>query len=366
MLCRLNVPMLRHRRKASRRPIRMRPARAREQLVLDDRWRVWLADNLARGVAVQPLLTRLAGHGVPKGLARREVVQLLRDGGVQLCRAALRRARNYELALRLHRTMWRERSHPLRLDRRAGLSPEDFFEHHYCANKPVVLTDVVSSWPAMGRWTLDDFESRFGDVEVEVMAGRDRDPACDSHFEAHRTKLTMRQFVGRIRTTRGTASNDLYMVAQNRTMERGAMRELLQDIVLPEGLLDPARLAGACSLWVGPAGTVTPLHHDQNNILFCQVVGNKRVRLVPPFEVAMFDSLESIYSPIDPTVTVDERHPALADLAVIDLTLEAGEALFIPVGWFHHVTSLSESISMSFTGFRRANNFDWYSPGQLR
>ena len=59
-------------------------------------------------------------------------------------------------------------------------------------------------------------------------------------------------------------------------------------------------LPGAGSLWLGPAGTVTPLHHDRNNTLFCRIRGTKRIRLVAPFEVAIFDSLGSIYSPIDP------------------------------------------------------------------
>jgi len=333
---------------------------------LADGWRAWLAENLARGVTLDRLETALEGRGVARALVRREARDLVENGAVGLIGAALRRARNLELVLRVQRTMWRERAEPEAIPRRAGLSAEAFFEEHYCANKPVVVTDVVRKWPACGRWTLDFFESRFGAVAIEAMAGRDGDPECDRHFENHRTAMTMAELIGRWRAQDGAASNDLYMVAQNRSMERAEMAALLDDIVLPDEWLDPKMLPGACSLWLGPAGTVTPLHHDKNNILFCQIRGTKRIRLVAPFEVDVFDSLGSIYSPIDPLAEGEARHPALDHIRVHEVTLESGEALFIPIGWFHHVTALTPSVSMSFTGFRRANRFDWYTPGDLR
>ena len=262
--------------------------------------------------------------------------------------------------------MWRERAEPETVPRRAGLSAETFFEQHYCANKPLVVTDVVGDWPACDRWTLDDLERRFGDVEVEAMVGRDADPECDRRFENHQTVMTMAELVGRLREHEGSASNDVYMVARNRTLEREAMAPLFDDIAVPEEWLDPNGLRGACSLWLGPAGTVTPLHHDKNNILLCQIRGTKRIRLVAPFEVDVFDSLGAIYSPIDPLAEGDDRHPALEHIRVHEVTLESGEALFIPIGWFHHVVALTQSVSMSFTGFRRDNRFAWYTPGDLR
>ncbi len=327
---------------------------------------MWLAENLARGVTLGRLEAALKEHGVAPALVRREAAELVQTGSVRLVTEALRRARNLELALRVQRTMWRARSEPDSIPRRAGLSAEAFFEQHYCANKPVIVTDVVGTWPACDRWTLEHFERRFGEVKVEAMVGRDADPECDRHFENHRREMTMAELVARWRAPGGSESNDVYMVARNRTLEREEMAPLFDDIAVPEEWLDPDKLRGACSLWLGPAGTVTPLHHDKNNILFCQIRGTKRIRLVAPFEVEVFDSLRAIYSPIDPLAEGDDRHPALDRIRVHDVTLESGEALFIPIGWFHHVTALTQSVSMSFTGFRRDNRFAWYTPGDLR
>jgi hypothetical protein len=51
---------------------------------------------------------------------------------------------------------------------------------------------------------------------------------------------------------------------------------------------------------------------------------------------------------------------------VLDLTVAAGEALFIPAGYWHQVRALDVSISLALNGFRRVNSFDWFRPGELR
>ncbi|MCA9637063.1 MAG: cupin-like domain-containing protein, partial [Myxococcales bacterium] len=38
-------------------------------------------------------------------------------------------------------------------------------------------------------------------------------------------------------------------------------------------------------------------------------------------------------------------------------------ALFLPVGWWHHVRALDLSISVALNAFARPNTFDWYKPG---
>jgi ribosomal protein L16 Arg81 hydroxylase len=44
---------------------------------------------------------------------------------------------------------------------------------------------------------------------------------------------------------------------------------------------------------------------------------------------------------------------------VINLILQPGEVLFMPVGWWHHVRALDVSVTVSFTNFVFPNHFKW-------
>ena len=39
------------------------------------------------------------------------------------------------------------------IERVGGLSTRDFIEHFVAPRRPVVLTDAIHDWPALGRWT---------------------------------------------------------------------------------------------------------------------------------------------------------------------------------------------------------------------
>jgi hypothetical protein len=46
----------------------------------------------------------------------------------------------------------------------------------------------------------------------------------------------------------------------------------------------------------------------------------------------------------------------------VTVTVGPGEALFIPVAWWHAVTALDVSISLTFTNFVHQNRFTWRHP----
>jgi ribosomal protein L16 Arg81 hydroxylase len=44
--------------------------------------------------------------------------------------------------------------------------------------------------------------------------------------------------------------------------------------------------------------------------------------------------------------------------------LAPGDAILLPVGFWHQVLALSPSISVSMGGFAWTNAFPWYTPGR--
>lgn len=120
--------------------------------------------------------------------------------------------------------------------------------------------------------------------------------------------------------------------------------------------------------WFGPSGTISPLHVDPYHNMLTQIVGKKYVRLYAPRESARLHPRGMEEGGIDMgnTSEVDvgvlagwdgteaekageiARFSRVQDVPYVDCVLEEGEALYIPVGWWHYVRSLSVSFSVSF------------------
>lgn len=224
----------------------------------------------------------------------------------------------------------------------------DMFAYAYAANFPA--TFKISNWPALG-WTQDALRSRVGAHIVQVQVGRRDDPEYEIHSPAHRGEMTVAAFLDRIEEG---PHNDVYMTAQNASTNARALARLYPDLApLPQFLRPEPQ---AAFLWIG-GRTITPLHHDLTNNLMCQVTGRKLVRLVSPMQNDRVRNFAGVHSRLG-WVSEDVAHTNR--LAVRDVLLAAGQALFLPVGWWHCVRAEEFSITAVFTSFIWPNDF---SPG---
>ncbi len=331
--------------------------RARGELGLSDEFRTWVVENALAGVPIAELERTLVEGGVPLGVARREVRLLVGSPALSAARSFAARARRAEMVLELRARLARESGAPI-VARRTVPDAAEFFDRYFAANRPVIFTDATEGWPARA-WTPESLGERLRGVTIEIASGRDGDPTPDRRLDAHREKTTFDEYVRRVRAA-GT-SNDVYMVANNKNMDRPELRALVADVRIDERLFDPERAAGGFSFWLGPAGTVTPLHHDTTNILFHQLYGRKRFILVAPEATALLEQSEGFYNGLD--AEDGSLEEAVGPEALHEVELQPGESLFLPVGWWHHVRALDVSISLAQLFFRRPNAFDEYRPG---
>jgi hypothetical protein len=113
--------------------------------------------------------------------------------------------------------------------------------------------------------------------------------------------------------------------------------------------------------WLGPAHTTSPLHHDPYHNFLCQAVGRKYIRLYSPLETSnvyprgIEDGIDmGNTSRVDIGAVVDglngssDGFEKLLGARYFECILEPGEMLYIPIGWWHYVRSLSTSFSVSF------------------
>ena len=236
------------------------------------------------------------------------------------------------------------------------LSPQAFLDDFLAPMRPVILADAARHWPAVQRWTADYLIAQIGDATVEVQGGRNAAADYERAKQAHRHTMPFADLVRAAATGQG---NDLYLSTYNASANAAALAPLHADLGTVPGILDHAAGTPAGMLWIGPAGTFTPLHHDLTNNLLVQLVGRKRVVMASPLETPKLYNTTHVFSDApdltDPTIDTT-RYPRLADLRLLDVVIEPGEALFLPVGWWHQVTVLDFSVSATFT------NFVWTNP----
>jgi hypothetical protein len=322
--------------------------------LIDDEWRRWIAENLLLDASPETVYGVLVQHGFEYENARCEIDSTLASPYFLAGSRLRNRLRKRDWMLSVFGDLGRMRAGADRVERYARLSRDAFYEQFYFQNRPVIVSGMFDACPARTRWSFDYFRARCGDAEVEVQFGRDGDANYEINQPSLKRVMRFGAYVDLVE--QAGATNNFYMTANNASRNRAALAALWADAPPVGEYLDPAS-PDAAYFWFGPAGTKTPFHHDLTNNLMAQVIGRKRVLLVPLTDtVHMYNNLHC-YSQVDGGAIDVERYPSVEHARVIECTLEPGELLFLPIGWWHYVEALDASVTMTYTNFLERNDF---------
>ncbi|PWA39218.1 2-oxoglutarate (2OG) and Fe(II)-dependent oxygenase superfamily protein [Artemisia annua] len=257
-------------------------------------------------------------------------------------------------------------------------------------NVPTVFNGCVKDWKAFDKWNpsaggLDYLEELAGSSTVEVMLSRSA-PVFYGDIRNHeRVPLPFSTFIGyckgvSLQNKEGhapcssteklspasfeteqddmlDASSQIYLaqvpIMNMEKEEKVQLGSLIEDIQTPQ-FLETKTLA-SINLWMNGAQTRSSTHYDPHHNLLCVVSGSKQVDLWPPSSSPVLYPMP-LYGEASnhSAVPIDEidlsLHPRAEHSKKYSqrVILHAGDALFIPEGWFHQVDSESLTVAVNF------------------
>jgi hypothetical protein len=223
-------------------------------------------------------------------------------------------------------------------------SADEFVRRWLRPSRPVVLTGVTADWTPPAEWTFERMARRFGDARVVAAALADGTLLDDPTQGVVFRRIALRDFVAAA-SAAGPASD--YVMAPTWNFPPAFEAEYRV----------PAYCAGAphmrAKVWLGKAGTVTPMHRDVPHNLHVHLSGRKRWLLIAPGQASrvytrgLFSGMPN-FAQVDPERPDYERHPRFRGVEVFGATLGPGETLFIPHGWWHHTRTIEDAVAMNF------------------
>lgn len=207
----------------------------------------------------------------------------------------------------------------------AGEFPSFYLE----PNRPVVIKDLASSWPALKKWSPQFFATEYGSLPVKVYDSSFA-RAGTSYMSSLR-KVPFKEYLDLMLTS----SMDLRLFAFNIFWQAP---ELKQDILWPD--MTQGFSKKFIFMFFGCKGSVTPLHYDPDlpHLLHTVLYGKKRVVLF-----ANEESKNLYKHPFNTRSYVDidrpdfGKFPRLKEATGYQAIIHPGETLFMPSGYWHHM-----------------------------
>jgi Cupin-like domain len=216
---------------------------------------------------------------------------------------------------------------------RIGMLDAAAFRLRAAEGLPFVITGLVNRWPlsSLKPQTLRD---HFGELHVRARVG----DYINTAFAPDRAMQDM-SLLAYLELV-ADSTQDLPPYLGNLEL-----RELNRLCYWPAYF----KKMGPPRFWLGPSGTVTPLHCDYDDNIFAQIWGTKRIFLSPPHHDEFLYSREAnailFGSPFNPEAPDFEQFPLARQAAMIECIMQPGEILYVPAGWYHQVRALTFSLS---------------------
>lgn len=234
------------------------------------------------------------------------------------------------------------------------ISPADFKVNFYEPQIPIVIKNFSKQWVAYTKWNWDYFKSIVGDKKVGIY----NNVKSDAYTPINKADdyTTFGEYIDMIQKGPAAWRIFLFNIFSHAP-------QLTKDFTWPDEYMK-GFVKRVPMLFTGGQGSITHMHFDidLSHILHTQFMGRKKVLLFPfneqhkiyrkPFEVLSLADFSNYYDN-EKSKLDTKKFPALDVANGYEITLEHGDTLFMPGGYWHHMEYLDSGFAMSL---RALNN----------
>lgn len=261
-----------------------------------------------------------------------------------------------------------------------------FARDFYAKNQPVVIRNAVKHWPAVQKWNSAYLKQVLGKKLLDVTTtpngyadGLAKQDGTEYFVLPLEEKMCMSDFLQKLDDPTGPIH---YIQKQNSNFTTD-FPELADDINIKD--LDFAEQClnspPLVNFWMGDKRAVTSMHKDPFDNLYCVISGYKDFILLPPHQVVNIprqlypvgkyqrhesgqfyiepvlnvqsdnnksEPLRTEWISIDPLAPDFSKYPKFANSQPLQVRVNAGDILFLPNFWFHHVQQSHKCIAVNF------------------
>jgi lysine-specific demethylase 8 len=233
---------------------------------------------------------------------------------------------------------------PIAIERILPPTANEFYRLYVRPGKPVVITGMVNHWPALKLWSHAYFAEKFGQVEVTAQQLHQGSIVADDKEGVKQKTIALQ--------------NGVQPLAYNHWLITTPVQSFPE--ALKQDYEPPLYCAGgkflSSRIFLSPQQAVVSLHQDLPENLYVLVKGKRQITLFAPwapvYPNSRFSRLPN-YAQVDINKPDHLRFPKFKKAQPYVVELQAGETLFIPSFWWHHLHSLEPSIGINF----------WWSQG---
>ncbi len=234
------------------------------------------------------------------------------------------------------------------IERVKTISKEDFYNNFIKKQKPVVVEQLTSDWPAYEKWNLEYIKEIAGDKIVPLYD--DRPVSYKDGFNEAHANMKMADYIDLLNSKPTNFRIFLYNLIQEAPL-------LKKDFHWPDlGLKLVKQLP---MLFFGGENSRVFMHYDidYSNILHFHFHGKKRCVLFAPDQTPYLYKIPfSLISRED--IDFDnpdfDKFPALKQANGYVTELKHGEMLYMPEGYWHYMKYQTPGFSMSLRAFPRS------------